>query len=82
MKVKHSPVGYSSIIKVGEKVNELETIKDSYLKLHRGVMDVDTIDINSLMSGFDYNQNSIQQYGPNDGNHNLIKSIQDFDKIV
>ena len=46
MKVNHSPVTYSSIVEIGEKITQLEkSTSQTYLKLHRGVMDVDLIDL-------------------------------------
>ena len=77
MKVNSPGVSYSSIVEIGENVTKLEKSNGlEYLKLHRGVMDVDIIDINSVMEGFDYNKKSIQQYGPNDGDNNLISTIK------
>ena len=78
MKVNHSPVSYSSIVEIGERTLHLEkTTGETYLKLHRGVMDVDMIDLNSFMSDFDYNQKSVQQYGGNDGDSVLVNVIKD-----
>jgi aspartate/methionine/tyrosine aminotransferase len=78
MKVNHSPVTYSSIVEIGERVSMLEkTTGETYLKLHRGVMDVDMIDLNSFMKDFDYNQKSVQQYGGNDGDAKLVEVIKD-----
>lgn len=78
MKINHSPVKYSSIVEIGEKVSVLEKdTNETYLKLHRGVMDVDLIDLNSFMTEFDYNQKSIQQYGGNDGDVKFIEVIKD-----
>lgn len=78
MKINHSPVTYSSIVEIGERVSVLERqTNETYLKLHRGVMDVDLIDLNSFMTEFDYNQKSIQQYGGNDGDVKLIEVIKD-----
>lgn len=78
MKVNHSPVSYSSIVEIGERTIHLEkTTGQDYLKLHRGVMDVDHIDLNSFMNDFDYNQKSVQQYGGNDGDSTLVNVIKD-----
>jgi aspartate/methionine/tyrosine aminotransferase len=78
MNINHSPVTYSSIVEIGERVSFLEkSTQNTYLKLHRGVMDVDLIDLNSFMSDFDYNQKNIQHYGGNDGDSNLIEVIKD-----
>jgi len=77
MKINHSPVTYSSIVEIGERTSQLEKATgETYLKLHRGVMDVDMIDLNSFMSDFDYNQKSVQQYGGNDGDSVLIDVIK------
>jgi aspartate aminotransferase len=77
MKVNHSPVTYSSIVEIGEKTLQLEkSTGKQYLKLHRGVMDVDLIDLNSIMKNFDYNLKSVQQYGGNDGDQNLLNLIK------
>ena len=77
MKVNHSPVNYSSIVEIGEKVSKFESeTNDVYLKLHRGVMDVHLIDVNSFMKEFDYNQKSIIHYGNNDGDPQLINVIK------
>ena len=78
MKINHSPVTYSSIVEIGERCQNLEKKTGKpYLKLHRGVMDVDLIDLNSFMNDFDYNQKSVQQYGGNDGDTKLVESIKD-----
>jgi aspartate aminotransferase len=78
MKVNTAPVTYSSIVQIGELVQKLEKeTGDKYLKLHRGVMDVTTIDLNSFSQDIDFNQKKIQQYGGNDGDSELIKTIKD-----
>jgi aspartate/methionine/tyrosine aminotransferase len=78
MKINHSPVSYSSIVEIGERTSQLEKVTgEKYLKLHRGVMDVDMIDLNSFLSDFDYNQKSVQQYGGNDGDTTLVSTIKD-----
>lgn len=70
-------VTYSSIVEIGEEINRLElNTKEKYLKLHRGVMDVSTIDLNSILKDFDFNTKSIQQYGPNNGDTQLISTIK------
>ena len=77
MEVNFSPSTYSSIVEIGELANKLE--KESgqkYLKLHRGVMDVTTIDLNSFVSDIDFNTKSIQHYGGNDGESELIETIK------
>jgi aspartate aminotransferase len=78
MNVNTSPVTYSSIVEIGELVAKLEKeTGDKYLKLHRGVMDVTTIDLNSFAQSIDFNQKRIQQYGGNDGDTGLIDTIKD-----
>lgn len=66
---------FSSIVSIGEKVTKLEReTNEIYLKLHRGVMDVDTIDLSFI--DLDLNSKSLQQYGGNDGDPILINSIK------
>ncbi len=78
MNVNTSPVTYSSIVVIGELVAKLEKeTGDKYLKLHRGVMDVETIDLNSFAKNIDFNQKKIQQYGGNDGDAELVETIKD-----
>jgi aspartate aminotransferase len=77
MEINYSPSTYSSIVEIGELANKLE--KESgqkYLKLHRGVMDVTTIDLNSFVNDIDFNSKSIQHYGGNDGESELIETIK------
>lgn len=77
MKINYSPSTYSSIVEIGELANKLE--KESgqkYLKLHRGVMDVTTIDLNSFVDYIDFNSKSIQHYGGNDGETELVETIK------
>jgi len=77
MNVNTSPVTYSSIVKIGELAAKLEKeTGDKYLKLHRGVMDVTTIDLNLISQTIDFNQKKIQQYGGNDGDAGLIDTIK------
>lgn len=78
MNVNTSPVTYSSIVEIGELAAKLEKeTGEKYLKLHRGVMDVTTIDLNSFAQNIDFNQKKIQQYGGNDGDASLIETIKD-----
>ena len=78
MNVNTSPVTYSSIVEIGELAARLEKeTGDKYLKLHRGVMDVETIDLNSFAKNIDFNQKKIQQYGGNDGDAELVETIKD-----
>lgn len=81
MKVNNATVTYSSIVKIGEDVQKLEAESGlKYLKLHRGVMDVTNIDINSLDLNIDLNNSKLQQYSGNDGYPDLIKNIKsEFD---
>lgn len=78
MNVNISPVKYSSIVEIGELTNKLEKeTGQKYLKLHRGVMDVKGIDLNSFCKNIDFNEKKIQQYGGNDGDSELISTIKD-----
>lgn len=80
MNINDPNVKFSSIVKIGEDVSELETITgETYLKLHRGVMDVTTLDLSSV--NIDLNCKSIQQYSGNDGMSSLISSIRDHFSI-
>ena len=81
MKINNATVTYSSIVKIGENVQKLEAESGlKYLKLHRGVMDVTNIDINSLDLNIDLNDLKLQQYTGNDGYPYLIKNIKtEFD---
>ena len=77
MRVNTATVTYSSIVKIGENIQKLE--KESglkYLKLHRGVMDVTNIDINSIGLNLDLNSLATQQYSGNDGHPALISEIK------
>jgi aspartate aminotransferase len=77
MRVNTATVTYSSIVKIGENIQKLE--KESglkYLKLHRGVMDVTNIDINSIGLNLDLNSLATQQYSSNDGHPALISEIK------
>lgn len=77
MNVNTSPVTYSSIVEIGELAARLEKeTGQKYLKLHRGVMDVETIDLNSFSKSIDFNEKKIQQYGGNDGDAELIETIK------
>ncbi len=77
MNINTSPVKYSSIVEIGESVLELERKSgEPYLKLHRGVMDIDTIELNSLVKDIDFDQKKIQQYGGNDGDVDLLNTIK------
>ncbi len=79
MNVNTSPVTYSSIVEIGELAARLEKeTGDKYLKLHRGVMDVTTIDLNSFVNQIDFNEKKIQQYGGNDGDGELVETIKNL----
>lgn len=76
MKVNKAKVTFSSIVSIGEEVNKLERqTGEKYLKLHRGVMDVTTLDIDP--AGVNPGAAKLQQYGPNDGMPELIEIIND-----
>lgn len=76
MNVKKCPVNFSSIVQIGENANKIESESDrKFLKLHRGVIDVTTINLNNIT--LDLNSKSLQQYSHNDGIEklrNLIKN--------
>ena len=76
MNINISPVKYSSIVEIGEQVSELEKTGQKFLKLHRGVMDIETIDLNSFSKDIDFNQKKLQQYGGNDGDSELLNTIK------
>jgi len=77
MLINTANVTYSSIVTIGENISKLEKeTGDKYLKLHRGVMDVTNIDINSLNLRLDLNDNKLQQYSGNDGYTELINTIK------
>lgn len=78
MNVNTAPVTYSSIVEIGELAARLEKeTGEKYLKLHRGVMDVTTIDLNSFVDQVDFNEKKIQQYGGNDGDAELVETIKE-----
>jgi len=78
MNINTSPVTYSSIVQIGEMATKLEKeTSDKYLKLHRGVMDVTTIELNTISQKIDFNSKKIQQYGGNDGDTQLVETIKD-----
>jgi aspartate/methionine/tyrosine aminotransferase len=74
MKINTANVTYSSIVQIGEDISKLEKeTGEEYLKLHRGVMDVTTIEINSNL---ELNSKKLQQYSGNDGYSELINTIK------
>jgi aspartate/methionine/tyrosine aminotransferase len=79
MNVSHPDVSYSSIVKIGEDINKLEKQNGKeYLKLHRGVMDVTTIDLKKFYDKLykaDLNSKFVQHYSPNDGIPSLINTV-------
>lgn len=78
MKINTANVTYSSIVQIGENINKIEKeTGDKYLKLHRGVMDVTTLDIDSLNLNLDLNNGKTQQYSGNDGSPELIETIKE-----
>lgn len=77
MNINETNVTYSSIVAIGEHTNNLEKLTgEKYLKLHRGVMDVTTIDIDKIIN-LTYNNKTLQQYSGNDGYEPLIKTIKE-----
>jgi aspartate/methionine/tyrosine aminotransferase len=77
MKVNTANVTYSSIVQIGENINKIEKeTGEKYLKLHRGVMDVTTLDIDSLNLDLNLNNGKTQQYSGNDGSPDLIETIK------
>jgi aspartate/methionine/tyrosine aminotransferase len=78
MKVNTANVTYSSIVQIGENINKIEKeTGEKYLKLHRGVMDVTTLDIDSLNLNLNLNNGKTQQYSGNDGSPELIETIKE-----
>ena len=78
MNINKANVTYSSIVQIGENINKIEKeTGDKYLKLHRGVMDVTTLDINSLNLDLNLNSGKTQQYSGNDGSPELIETIKE-----
>lgn len=78
MKVNTANVTYSSIVQIGENINRIEKeTGEKYLKLHRGVMDVVSLDIDSLKMDLDLNSPKLQQYSGNDGSVELIETIKE-----
>ena len=78
MKINTANVTYSSIVQIGENITKIEReTGDKYLKLHRGVMDVTTLDIDSLNLNLDLNNGKTQQYSGNDGSPELIETIKE-----
>jgi aspartate aminotransferase len=78
MKVNKANVTYSSIVQIGENINKIEKeTGEKYLKLHRGVMDVTTLDIDSLNLDLNLNGGKTQQYSGNDGSPELIETIKE-----
>lgn len=77
MKLSDCNVKFSSIVEIAELVQKIETETDRrFLKLHRGVIDVTTIDMNWIKSNLDLNTKALQHYSPNDGNQQLIETIK------
>lgn len=78
MNINKANVSYSSIVQIGENITKIEKeTVDKYLKLHRGVMDVTTLDIDSLNLNLDLNNGKTQQYSGNDGSPELIETIKE-----
>jgi aspartate/methionine/tyrosine aminotransferase len=79
MNILDPEVKFSSIVDIGEEVQKLESNGDIYLKLHRGVMNVTSIDLSFI--DLDLNFKSSHQYSGNDGDSKLIKSISSYYKL-
>lgn len=76
MNINEPNVTYSSIVAIGEEINRLEfETGDKYLKLHRGVMDVTTIDVDKV-ANLSFNNKTLQQYSGNDGYEPLVNTIK------
>lgn len=77
MKVPNCPVTFSSIVEIAEIVQKIESESDrKLLKLHRGVIDVTTIDLNWVKCHLNFNTKSIQHYSPNNGDTEFIETIK------
>lgn len=77
MKLSDCNVKFSSIVEIAELVQKIESETDRrFLKLHRGVIDVTTIDMNWIKSSLDLNTKALQHYSPNDGNSKLVETIK------
>lgn len=77
MRINTANVTYSSIVQIGENIAKIEKeTGEKYLKLHRGVMDVTTLDIDSLNLDLGLNSAKTQQYAGNDGSAELIEAIK------
>ena len=77
MNINKANVTYSSIVQIGENITKIEKeTGEKYLKLHRGVMDVTTLDIDSLNLNLNLNNGKTQQYSGNDGSPELIETIK------
>lgn len=79
MKLSDCNVKYSSIVEIAELVQKIESETDRrFLKLHRGVIDVTTIDMDWIKSNIDFNSKALQHYSPNDGNPQLVNTIKNL----
>jgi aspartate/methionine/tyrosine aminotransferase len=77
MNVPKCPVTYSSIVEIAEIVQKIEAESDrKFLKLHRGVIDVTTIDLDWVKSRLNFNTKAIQHYSPNNGDNDFIATIK------
>ena len=77
MKINTANVAYSSIVQIGENIAKIEKeTGEKYLKLHRGVMDVCALDIESAGISVGLNSIELQQYSGNDGHPGLIAEIK------
>ncbi len=81
MNINNPEVSFSSIVKIGDSVSQREReTGDRYLSLHRGVMDVTTLDLSSI--DIDLNSRSIQQYSSTVGMDSLIDVVRKFFTIM
>jgi len=68
MKIKYSGAKYSSIVKISEKIKELENkTNEEYLKLNRGVNMVVNMGLSDVIKNIDFDSDDIQIYPPNNG---------------
>ena len=85
MNVNNPIVAYSSIVSIGEEIIKLENeTGEKYLKLHRGVMDVTTINVEKAIGNLSsvLNDKLFQQYSGNDGYLPLIETIKNKFNLI
>ncbi len=77
MNIPKCPVTFSSIVGIGEDILKIEAETGrKFLKLHRGVIDVTTIELNWIKKYLDINTKQLQQYSANNGIPQLIETIK------